>query len=245
MLTYCFRRFAALANLQGETADGTRFRALAGRTARYLDENLWDSERKAFCDSWSPKTGLTRCWSVQTHTLLVLYDAIDDPVKAAKARQYLLDAPEDFIQVGSPFMLYYLYECWAKLGRRTEIFEDIKRRWGEMVRYESTTCWEVFPGFYENSRTRSYCNSWSATPAALMQKYLLGIRREADAYAAVAFDFPETELRWCRGAIPTPYGPIFVDWNKDIGEYLLRIPQEITLLGEPPRGFRVTIERTK
>lgn len=53
------------------------------------------------------------------------------------------------------------------------------------------------------------------------------------------------ELRWCRGAIPTPYGPIFVDWNKDIGEYLLRIPQEITLLGEPPRGFRVTIERTK
>ena len=34
-------------------------------------------------------------------------------------------------------MLYYLYECWAKLGRRTEIFEDIKRRWGEMVRYES------------------------------------------------------------------------------------------------------------
>lgn len=245
MLTYCFRRFAALANLQGETADGTRFRALAGRTARYLDENLWDSERKAFCDSWSPKTGLTRCWSVQTHTLLVLYDAIDDPVKAAKARQYLLDAPEDFIQVGSPFMLYYLYECWAKLGRRTEIFEDIKRRWGEMVRYESTTCWEVFPGFYENSRTRSYCNSWSATPAALMQKYLLGIRREADAYAVVAFDFPETELRWCRGAIPTPYGPIFVDWNKDIGEYLLRIPQEITLLGEPPRGFRVTIERTK
>ena len=81
----------------------------------------------------------------------MLYDAIDDPVKAAKARQYLLDAPEDFIQVGSPFMLYYLYECWAKLGRRTEIFEDIKRRWGEMVRYESTTCWEVFPGFYENS----------------------------------------------------------------------------------------------
>lgn len=97
MHTYCFRRFAALANLQGETVDGTRFRALAGRTARYLDENLWDSERKAFCDSWSPKTGLTRCWSVQTHTLLVLYDAIDDPVKAAKARQYLLDAPEDFI----------------------------------------------------------------------------------------------------------------------------------------------------
>ena len=141
-------------------------------------------------------------------------------------------------------MLYYLYEAWAMVGRQREIFEDVKKRWGEMFRYETTTCWEVFPGFYENSRTRSYCHSWSTAPAALMQKYLLGIRRDSEGFRDVSYDFPDTPLRWCRGAVPTPFGPIYVDWNKDLGEFLLCLPEKITLHGEPPAGFRMTVQRT-
>ena len=78
-----------------------------------------------------------------------------------------------------------------------------------------------------------------------MQKYLLGIRQESEGFGDVSFRFPDTKLRWCRGSIPTPYGAIYADWNKDIGEFLLRLPEQIRLHGEAPSGFRMTIQRTK
>lgn len=244
LLACCFERCAGFADSLGHGEDGALYRGTAEIMLRYLDEKLWDESRGAFYDGWSREKGFSKTFSVQTHTLLLLYDVIRDPRKRELTRGYTLQKPADFVDVGSPFMLYYLYEAWAMVGRQREIFEDVKKRWGEMFRYETTTCWEVFPGFYENSRTRSYCHSWSTAPAALMQKYLLGIRRDSEGFRDVSYDFPDTPLRWCRGAVPTPFGPIYVDWNKDLGEFLLCLPEKITLHGEPPAGFRMTVQRT-
>ena len=60
------------------------------------------------------------------------------------------------------FLLYYLYGVLAQMGNLERVIRDMEKRWGEMLRYDSTTCWEVFPGFYENARTRSYCHAWSS-----------------------------------------------------------------------------------
>ena len=231
--------------MQEKQADAQKFTDTAKLLRRYLSQVLWDDTRKAYRDSWSPETGLSKTFSIQTHMLLLLYHAIEEPERRALVTEYVQNRPVDFLDVGSPFMLYYLYEAWAQLGVCDPIMEDIKHRWGEMLRYETTTCWEVFPGFYENSRTRSYCHAWSTAPAMLMQKYLLGIRRESEGFKDVSFCFPNTGLRWCRGSIPTPFGVIYMDWNKDIGEFLLRIPEEIKLHGDEPDGFHVTIQKTK
>ena len=245
MVTYCFNQFANIAEGLGHFDHAAQFHETAARTRRYLNETLWDEQRQAFRDGWSPERGLSTTYSMQTHMLLRLYDVIDGQNRRDLTEQYLLHQPEDFVSVGSPFILYYLYECWASCGKLDEMLQDIKKRWGEMFRYETTTCWEVFPGFYENSRTRSYCHSWSAAPAMLMQKYLLGIHRDSEGFEDVSFRFPETQLRWCRGTIPTPHGTILVDWNKDIGEYRLQIPKKIRLHGEPPAGFHAIIEYTQ
>lgn len=245
LLAYCFDCAARFAEMQEKQADAQKFTDTAKLLRRYLSQVLWDDTRKAYRDSWSPETGLSKTFSIQTHMLLLLYHAIEEPERRALVTEYVQNRPVDFLDVGSPFMLYYLYEAWAQLGVCDPIMEDIKHRWGEMLRYETTTCWEVFPGFYENSRTRSYCHAWSTAPAMLMQKYLLGIRRESEGFKDVSFCFPNTGLRWCRGSIPTPFGVIYVDWNKDIGEFLLRIPEEIKLHGDEPDGFHVTIQKTK
>lgn len=245
LLTYCFEQFAKIAHQIGKTNDAKQFAKFYDKASSYLNEQLWCEERQAFYDSWCPESGFSKTFSIQTHVLMILYEVITDQNRKGIVEKYLMEVPSDFVDVGSPFMLYYLYEAWAKIGKCDEIFDDIRQRWGEMFRYETTTCWEVFPGFYENSRTRSYCHSWSTSPAALMQKYLLGIRRDSDGFADVSIVFPDTKLRWCRGSIPTPYGPILVDWNKDISEYRLRIPEEIRLHGTALADFHVSIEYTK
>lgn len=233
-LVHCYRRLAGLAEEMGEAEAAADFSAQAARLLRYLDEVLWNPEKQMYHDAYLPERGLAETFSIQTHTMLYLYDAISDPERRARVGGYLLDPPQDFIAVGSPFMLAYLYECWAQQGRLREIFADIKRRWLEMLRYNSNTCWEVFPGFYENARTRSYCHGWSASPAYFMLKLLSAVRALEPDYSSVEIALPDLDLRWCRIVLPTPQGRIFVDWERgeDGPSLLLRLPETIHVRNE-------------
>lgn len=83
--------------------------------------------------------------------LLLLYHAIEEPERRALVTEYVQNRPVDFLDVGSPFMLYYLYEGVGAAWCLRPDHGGHKHRWGEMLRYETTTCWEVFPGFYETA----------------------------------------------------------------------------------------------
>ena len=220
-LAYCFDKFAVFAQQLGEQEDAACWQTAAKRMRVFLDEELWDEKRCAFRDAWIPDRGLSKTFSLQTHVLLWLYDAVQDVNKKKYLKQYIINRPDDFLDAGSPFFLSYLYEVQVSMGVCDAMMDDIKTRWGEMIRYETTTCWEVFPGFYENSRTRSYCHAWSTSPAAIMQKSLLGVVRASDGYNQIRIVMPQTQLQWCRGSIPTPHGPIMVDWNKEIKVFSL------------------------
>ena len=210
----------------------------------YLSTVLWDNERKAYRDGWSPVNGLSKTFSIQTHTLLLSYSAVVEPERKELLKSYITNRPEDFLDVGSPFLLYYLYGVLAQMGNLERVIRDMEKRWGEMLRYDSTTCWEVFPGFYENARTRSYCHAWSSAPALLMQKYLLGIKRDEEGFKKISICLPDTDIRWCRGSIPTPFGNIETTWDKNDKVFLVRIPEQIEINEVKAEGFNVIVERT-
>lgn len=244
----CLERYAVLAETLGREDDAILFGKASIRMNRFTDERLWWKERRAFCDAWHPENGYASTCSIQTHSLLLLYDMVKDPEKKSLTRHYLERKPDDFVDVGSPFMLYYNYEARAKQGKLHGVLEDIRKRWGEMLYYDSTTCWEVFPGFYENARTRSYCHAWSAAPAALLQKYLLGVRMEEKGWAKASVFVPTLEgedITWCRGSIPTPYGRISVDWDIKTKKFLLQVPEAISLDVKIPEDYSLIIKRTK
>ncbi len=243
ILAYCYRSMAEYARHSRKSEDYKLFSGCDDKLLSYIDNNLWDDNKKMFLDGWSPEYGYSKTVSIQSHTLLLLYDGIRNPEKRSYAEKYLEQQPKEFIEVGSPFMLYYVYECLINRGKVQEVLEDIKKRWGAMLEYDSTTCWEVFPGFYENSRTRSYCHSWSAAPASLMIKYLLGVQMTEEGFKKVRIELPDTELQWCRGTIPTPFGPIHADWKKTTThiEYILWIPEDIIIENAEATGYHLTV----
>ena len=245
ILAYCYEIAAEHAGFLGQADDQKMFEATAKKMRTYLSEVLWDDERKAYRDGWSPERGLSTTFSIQTHTLLLYYHAVEEPERRELLKEYVKNRPKDFLDVGSPFLLYYLYEVLTELGEFESVVADMEKRWGEMLRYDSTTCWEVFPGFYENTRTRSYCHAWSTAPAMLMQKFLLGIQRDEEGFKKVSVVMPKTGVQWCRGSIPTPFGEIEATWDKHDGEFLIRIPEQIKIGEIQAEGFHITIERTK
>jgi hypothetical protein len=147
--------------------------------------------------------------------------------------------------VGSPFILFYLYEVWANSGKTKNMLEDIKIRWKNMLRYDSTTCWEVFPGFYEVNRTRSYCHSWSSSPAYFLNRYILGVNIKDNGFKQITIYVPDTDVEWCEGSIPTPYGMIRIHWSKETNNktYNISVPSEVEVAIDSSFDWRVTIEK--
>lgn len=244
-LAYCYKIGAEFAEYMDRKEDKKTFLELRHKLLIFIDHELWDERRKMFLDGFTEDKGLSSTVSIQTHTLLSLYDAIIDSKKAEIVNGYLKNKPIEFIDSGSPFMLFYLYETWARDEKFNDLIEDIKKHWGEMLYYNTTTCWEVFPGFYENNRTRSYCHGWSATPVYFMNKYILGALNSDIGFSKIKLHVPECSLTWVRGSIPTPYGMIKVAWERQADKKIYRIilPKEIVIENEKEFDYDLQIER--
>lgn len=247
LLAHCYGLAAAYGEKTGWEKEARRYREWQKRLLDYINTFLWDENRKMYRDGWSPETGFSSTVSIQTHTMLCLYDGIIGEERKALVAKYLVNPPEEFLKAGSPFFLYYVYAAYARLGEVPRIFADIKKRWGDMIRYDTTTCWEVFPGFYENGRTRSYCHSWSATPAYFMLRYLSGIKALEEGFSKVTFEPCPLPLKWARSSIPTPYGMVQVEWYCENGVYEvhMEIPEEMELADCENEAVKLTVTRLK
>ena len=245
VLVYCYKVSAGFAGFLGYKADEERFYEISERMLNYINGSLWNDEQKAFYDGWSPEFGYSNTFSIQTHSLLLLFEAITDIKKRQVIEQYLITPPKYFLNAGSPFILFYLYEVWANSGQIKHLLGDIKIRWGDMLRYDSTTCWEVFPGFYEVSRTRSYCHSWSAFPAYFLSKYILGIRIEERGFRKICISVPDTDIEWCEGSIPTPFGMVNIRWSRENGlkSYYISVPCEIDIAADTSFDWKLTVQK--
>lgn len=228
ILAYCFQIAAEMADEFGMTEDSTIFKAYCHNLKSSIHQYLWDERKKAFVDGLYRNGTFSTTYSVPTHVLLYLCDCVELDLKES-VEQNLLDPPSDWVQVGSPFMAFYLFEAWKRLGRLDLILNSIRQEWGAMVRYGATTCWETFPGYYKTRLTRSHAHSWSTAPAHILGTQLLGITKKKNGYKQIFISPPMTDLQWVEGSLPTPYGRIDIAWTKEAGKKTIRaiVPNEI------------------
>lgn len=241
ILARCYALGAEFAGKMGHKDEAAHFKSIRERLLQYIDVKMWNSEKDCYMDGWTPDRGMSETTSIQTHTFLYLHDGILDEEKRRKTEEYLVNPPEEFKRAGSPFMLCYLHDSLLRLNKTEEVLDDIRSRWGEMLHYDSTTCWEVFPGFYENSRTRSYCHSWSAAPAIVCLEQILGIVRLEKGWKKIRIQVPEKTGNWCRGAVPTPFGNIRACWERKDKTYKIWIPKQIEVDVEGLADWKVVV----
>src|SRR5205823_2172748 len=60
----------------------------------------------------------------------------------------------------------------------------------------------------------SLCHGFSATPVYQLSKGVLGIEPVTAGYRRFRLNPQPAGLQWARGAVPTPLGPILVDWQR-------------------------------
>ncbi|MCK5811479.1 MAG: alpha-L-rhamnosidase N-terminal domain-containing protein [Clostridiales bacterium] len=243
LLTHCFDIFLKMAKRLNK--EENLFTEYKERLLTYLDTKLWLEDDKEFADGYTVEHGLSKTVGMQTHVMLFKYDLIKDNVKKEIVLKKILDKPKHWLDVGSPFMLFYLFDIYNKQGENQRILNEIRNIWGMMLRYDSSTCWEVFPGFYENSRTRSYCHSWSSSPGYVFIKYLLGFSPIEEGFNKILLKIPDVDIKWCEGSIPTPHGRIDVRWSRENNQQVFhaKVPKTIEIVTQINDNWNITIER--
>src|SRR5581483_9949622 len=207
-----------------------RCERLVSTITNAANQHLWVDERQAFSDCINPETGsLSETFSAQTHCLMALAQIADES-RMPRCIQIALETTreEGFVQVGTPYFMFFVFELLDRLGRHDRILELSREKWGAMLQAGSTACWEVFPGFMHGGRnTRSCCHAWSAAPAYFFIRNLLGIRPISP--QRYLFSPNPCGLKWCSGGHPTPWGPIRAEWRMERCkiEYQLDAPDEV------------------
>ncbi len=226
LLVEAFRRAALLARRLGKEADGQQYDRWAERLRDAINQHLWNGERQAYIDCIHEDGTKSSTFSVQTQAMVYLCDAAT-PERREIIRRYLYGRPDGFVWFGSPFALFFLMECHAKDGRIDALIDLVRKEWGAMVDYGATTAWETL-----TPRTRSHCHAWSAAPAYFLTLYILGARPDGQSTGlrSVLVAPEPVDLLWARGALPTPWGPVSVRWERGDSRFHLavRLPKGVT-----------------
>lgn len=222
-LVEAYRRTAKVAKILGKDSDADRYLKIAEKIKIGINKRLWSDEKQAYIDCIRADGTLSPVVSQQTNTVVFLCDCATDDRKEI-IQQYIASAPDGFVRIGSPFMMFFTFEALAKTGDFQKILDLSRKHWGFMLDKDATTCWETFPGYEPSSRwTRSHCHAWSAAPTYFLSTYQLGIRPIEPGFSKVLIAPEPADLLWAKGRMPTPKGNISVWWQKTDNSFDIQV----------------------
>ena len=173
-----------------------------------INKHLFNEGKQAYYDCIHEDGKPSKVFSIQTQTAVYMSEAAaEDRIK--RMEDLILNPPDDFVKIGSPFMSFFFLEALVKMGRYQEMLDYIRKNWGDrMLDKDAVTCWECF------DTTRSHCHAWSAAPGFFLPAYILGIRPGAPGFKKIIVDPKPCDLKWAKGCVPTPKGDIYVEWKR-------------------------------
>lgn len=236
---------ARMAEAAGDQPTASRYRAAADQLAARINELLWDESRGAYVDSIHNDGARSTSVSRQINTLALLHGVVPPERERRVLPIVLGHETQDVVQFGSPFATLYLLEYLGETGRVAPMLDVIRELWGGMMDAQTTTFWESFAnGNLGGGRypTRSYCHAWSAGPAYVFSRYVLGARIDEPGGSRVTLCPRVDCLDRAEGTIPLPCGEIRIGWKRQTdGSAELDIfpPAKVLANLQPPPGWRL------
>ena len=236
---YALKLAATLAQWTGNDAAASRWKGRAQLISTAADAAFWDG--KAFTD-----TTVDRATHPQDANSFAVLSGVATHAQAIAAMSYL--AAHDWHDYGNtiadtndwddpnwgllasdrvyPFISYYELQARFQLGLDSTAFDLLRREWGYMVKHGPGTMWETIGpyGGPPSDQHPSYDSGWSSGGAPVLTEYALGVAPASPGFATFTVHPHANDLQWAEGDVPTPHGPIHVQWHKVRGgSVLLRV----------------------
>jgi len=142
--------------------------------------------------------------------------------------EYIVNPPESFVQIKSPFVLFFYYQALMGIGKNVRVLDNIREIYGYMLENDATTCWEGWE-LIDGDFSRSHCHAWSAAPTYVFGVLFFGVKPLEPGFTKVAISPNLNGLKWIKGSVPIPQGKIDI-YCKDAGEYIdlqITLPEDV------------------
>ncbi len=237
-------RWAAELCRLGKDPAAAGYDARAAQVQAAVERAFWDEKAKCWRDGLDAATGKpVEQVSQHTNALAILL-GVKPETHAEIAREVLLKSARSkrtkTITAG-PFFYTYVLEAMERQGLGAEVVGLIRDKWGEFFLDDGGST------FYENWTVTvdSRCHAWSASPVYHLVQTVLGVVPTSPGWASVRVaPVPET-LEFARGVVPTPHGPLRVEWEKGGEDQLavrVEVPEGMTAEFVSPDGQKQSLD---
>ena len=98
---------------------------------------------------------------------------------------------------------------------RAEIMPRLRATFLPAVFNGATTLWETAEAGNDFAYAGSLCHGWSSLPSYYFRAGVLGVTPAAPGFTKFRVNPDPAGLTHAEGEVPTPYGPIHVEWRLD------------------------------
>jgi alpha-L-rhamnosidase len=186
-----------------------------------IKKHFWDPKAKAWKDGIEPpgagngarpeKPATVDQISVHANSLAILLRLMPETQQAI-AKDVLLRAMQarrGKIVAASPLFAATVLDALVDAGLVAECLDLIRAKWSPMVADGPATLWEHWDG----AGTRCFSPS-AAAPAYVLPQQILGVTPTEIAWNKIRVAPHVGALDFARGTVPSPHGPIRVEWEK-------------------------------
>jgi hypothetical protein len=240
------------ANL-GNTAKAAAFDQTAGQVRDEINANLFDPATGTYYLSESDHTTLAQDANALAVVLGIAPAAKVPGIVSALKTLWGPHGSEPFSgttysNLISPYVTAYEVEADYLAGDTADAERLLHSTWDQMIDpgnpFFTGTMWEnIGPDGTATEARTSLAHGWASGPTPIMTGYVLGVQPVNPGYQTFTVTPHPGSLQWAEGAVPTPYGQIFVRWTKD-GRRLsltVAVPAHATAFINLPGGHHVTL----
>ncbi|UPG62668.1 family 78 glycoside hydrolase catalytic domain [Metabacillus endolithicus] len=239
LLVDALRQSAYLASIIGEDEDENNFRNQAENLKQAINNHLWDEVDMVYVDSIHEDGTKSKTRSVQTN-LIAFITGCAEGRRRKYVEKYIENPPGNFVQIKSPFVLFFYYQALMSLEKNDLVLDNIRDIYGHMLEHDATTCWEGWE-LIEGDFSRSHCHAWSAAPTYVFGVLFLGVKPLEPGFTKVEISPQLNGLKWIKGSVPIPQGKINI-YCKDLGDY---VDLRITLPDQVEAQIKAPTNNTK
>lgn len=245
---------ASIALSLGHEADYARWFSRARTVSKAMDQ-LFDASSGAFYDGGICNGTFCPTHAQDGNSLSILAGATNTTrarsilghLSSQHARPYGNafydnDVLGPFSQRVYAFISYFEIAARFRTGLAVSALEEIRRLYGWMSTHDpGVTTWEgIGPGGvpFEDGFT-SLAHGWATGIVPALTNYVLGVEPTGPGFSSWAVRPVPGDVRWAKGVVPTPRGPIEVSWNGSAnGLFSLRVTAPVGTRGvvSVPRG---------
>jgi len=196
----------------GNKGNSIKFTGLSVKIKQEFHRKFWDESMKAYRTYYGE--GCDIHFAELTQALAIRVKACDENIRSI-LRQKLADINNGMVKTTLSYSIYKYEALLEEYEKYAEnVFEEFVDTWGNMLFNGATSFWETIKGAEDFAGAGSLCHGWSAIPVYFYHAYILGIKPVEPGFKTFKASPVCPFFGKVSGEVPTPYGKIFVAYEK-------------------------------